>query len=96
MDTLCIQQSKVHTFYKRFTCYIFKERILYHEFCVLSFAEVLTWVKEKRPSARNLGAYEYLLEAYGIYYRWIWSHIKIHLRVSGICKTSHVPHLVRV
>ena len=50
MTTLCINQPKVHMFYIRFTCYIFEQTLLHNEFCVFSFAEVLAWAKEKRPS----------------------------------------------
>ena len=46
-------QSKVHVFYVRFTCYIFEQTLLHYEFCVFSFTDVLAWVKGKRPSARN-------------------------------------------
>jgi hypothetical protein len=53
MTTLCINQPKVHIFYIRFTCYIFEQTLLHNEFCVFSFAEVLAWAKEKRPSVRN-------------------------------------------
>ncbi len=53
MTTLCFHQPKVHIFYIRFTCYIFQQTLLHNEFCVFSFAEVLTWAKEKRPSVRN-------------------------------------------
>jgi hypothetical protein len=27
--------------------------LLYYEFCIFSLAEVLAWMKEKRPSIRN-------------------------------------------
>jgi hypothetical protein len=53
MTTLCINQPKVHMFYIRFTCYIFEQTLLHNEFGVFSFAEVLAWAKEKRPSVRN-------------------------------------------
>ncbi len=53
MTTLCINQPKVHMFYSRFTCYIFEQTLLHIEFRVFSFAEVLAWAKEKRPSVRN-------------------------------------------
>ena len=53
MTTLCINQPKVHMFYIRFTCYIFEQTLLHNEFRVFSFAEVLAWAKEKRPSVRN-------------------------------------------
>ncbi len=36
-----------------FTCYIFEQMLLHNEFCVFSFAEVLAWAKQKRPSVRN-------------------------------------------
>jgi hypothetical protein len=50
MTTLCINQPKLHMFYIRFTCYIFEQTLLHNEF---SFADVLAWAKEKRPSRRN-------------------------------------------
>ncbi len=53
MTTLYINQPKVHMFYIRFTCYIFEKTLLHNEFYVISFAEVLAWAKEKRPSIRN-------------------------------------------
>ncbi len=53
ITTLCINQPNVHMFYTRFTCYIFKQTLLHNKFCVFSFAELLAWVKEKRPSIRN-------------------------------------------
>ncbi len=53
MTILCINQIKVHMFYIRFTCYIFEQTLLHNEFCVFSFAEVLAWVKEKRPSVTD-------------------------------------------
>jgi len=53
MATLCITQPKVHMFYIRFTCYIFEQTLQNDEFCLFSFAEVLAWAKEKRPSIRN-------------------------------------------
>jgi len=40
-------------FYIRFTCYIFEQALLHNVFRVFSFAEVLAWVKEKRPSVMN-------------------------------------------
>ncbi len=53
MTTLCINQPKVDMFYIKFTCYIFEQTLLHNEFGVFSFAEVLAWTKEKRPSVRN-------------------------------------------
>ena len=53
MTTLCINQPKVYMFYIRFNCYIFEQTLLHNEFCVFSFAEVLAWPKEKRPSITN-------------------------------------------
>ncbi len=53
MTTLCINQINVHMFYIRFTCYIFEQTLLHNEFCVFSFAKVLAWAKEKRPSVTN-------------------------------------------
>ena len=53
MTTLYIDQPKVHMFYIRFTCYTFEQTLLHIEFRVFSFAEVLAWVKEKRPSVSN-------------------------------------------
>ncbi len=53
ITTLCINQIKVHMFYIRFTCYIFRQTLLHNEFCVFSFAEVLAWAKEKRPNITN-------------------------------------------
>ncbi len=50
MATLCINQPKMHMFYIRFTCYIFEQTLLHNKFCMFSFAEVLSWTKEKRPS----------------------------------------------
>lgn len=45
---LYIHKPKVHAFYVRFTCYIFKQMLLHNEFGVFSFAVILAWVKEKR------------------------------------------------
>ncbi len=53
MTTLCINQLKVHVLYIILTCYIFEQTLLHNEFCVFLFAEVLAWVKEKRPCVRN-------------------------------------------
>ena len=53
MATLCINQPKMNMLYIRFCCYIFEQTLLHNEFCVLSFAEVLAWAKQKRPSVRN-------------------------------------------
>jgi hypothetical protein len=53
MTTLCINQPKVHMFYIRFTCYIFEQTLLHNGFCVFSFAEILAWAKEKKPSVAN-------------------------------------------
>ncbi len=33
--------------------YLFEQTLLHNEFCVFSFAEVLAWAKEKRPSVPN-------------------------------------------
>ncbi len=54
MTNLCIHQPKIHMFYVRFTYYIFEQTLLHHEFCIFSFAEILAWVKEKKPSVRNV------------------------------------------
>ncbi len=54
MTTLYINQPMVHMFYIRITCYIFEQTLLHNEFCVFSFAELLAWVKEKKPSVRNV------------------------------------------
>ncbi len=53
MTTLCINQPNVHMFYIRFICYIFEQTLLHNEFCVFSFAEILAWAKEKRPSVTH-------------------------------------------
>lgn len=37
----------------RVMCYIFEQVLLHYEFCVVSFADVLAWIKGKKPSARS-------------------------------------------
>ena len=51
MSTLHINKPKLHTFYERFTCYIFEQTFLHYEFHVFSFAEVFAYVKEKRSNS---------------------------------------------
>ncbi len=53
MTTFCINQPNVHMFYIRFNSYIFEQTTLHNEFCMFSFAEILAWAKEKRPSVTN-------------------------------------------
>lgn len=51
--TLYIHQPNMDSFYVRVMCYIFEQVLLHYEFCVVSFADVLAWIKGKKPSARS-------------------------------------------
>jgi hypothetical protein len=82
MTTLCIHQPKLHMFYIRFTCCIFEQMLLHNEFRVFSFAEVLAWVKEKRPSVKNA----WMIKEVD------WGPTQDHLQVHFYLTTSFLVH----
>lgn len=43
--SMLIDNPKVQIFYIRFMFYIFEEWALHHELCLMSFSEVLAWIK---------------------------------------------------